>query len=248
MYKENKGFTLVEIAIVLTIIGLLIGGIIKGSQMIKNAEVSATIANMKSIQAAMATFRSSYRAYPGDFSTATTQLANCDASTNCTDGNGDSFIWVPYSAYYYMRGTPLDTGLERETWLFWKHLALANLISGVDVSDNGTSKGVPIADIGGIIKAGTHSGNTNCSYGTDYARGWWLSVVPAFNYFCTSGNGFEVKISAQVDRKIDDGMPTTGDLRAGGSVADLCAIDSGGRMIYNMVDGDAGCTFSYKIK
>ena len=66
-HSQNRdGFTLVEISIVMIIIGLLIGGILKGQELVKSAEVSRAVTELKSMQAAIETFRSEYRAFPGD--------------------------------------------------------------------------------------------------------------------------------------------------------------------------------------
>ena len=71
MLKELKtkqgGFTLVELAIVMVIIGLLIGGILKGQELIKNAAISATAAQIKAFESAFVTFEDIYQAKPGDF-------------------------------------------------------------------------------------------------------------------------------------------------------------------------------------
>ena len=50
--SHAKGFTLVEIAIVLVIIGLLLGGILKGQEMITQAKIKNSIADFSGISAA----------------------------------------------------------------------------------------------------------------------------------------------------------------------------------------------------
>ena len=82
--STTKGFTLVELAIVMTIIGLLIGGILKGQELIENARVTATIAQVKSYEAATSTFRDRFDALPGDMPSASTRIAGCN--TNCNPG------------------------------------------------------------------------------------------------------------------------------------------------------------------
>ena len=66
MQSRQGGFTLVEIAIVLVIIGLLLGGILKGQEMITQAKIKNVIADMSGVSAAMYGYQDRYRALPGD--------------------------------------------------------------------------------------------------------------------------------------------------------------------------------------
>jgi prepilin-type N-terminal cleavage/methylation domain-containing protein len=118
MMNKNKqqGFTLVEIAIVLVIIGLLLGGVLKGQEMIKSAKVKSQMQQIDGISAAFNTYQDKYGALPGDD-------ANAAANTGIAgltggDGNGDI------------------SNNEGSTRL-WQHLEAANLLAGYTPAANG---------------------------------------------------------------------------------------------------------------
>jgi prepilin-type N-terminal cleavage/methylation domain-containing protein len=74
--RSQAGFTLVELAIVMIIIGLLIAGVLKGQQLIGNAKVTAQVAQFKAIDAATSTFKDMYASLPGDITNPNTRLAD----------------------------------------------------------------------------------------------------------------------------------------------------------------------------
>jgi prepilin-type N-terminal cleavage/methylation domain-containing protein len=82
--SSQKGFTLVEIAIVLIIIGLLIGGIIKGQAMIRNAKVKRLVGDIDGMRTAILTFQDRFGQLPGDENNANTPTGD----TNNGDGDG----------------------------------------------------------------------------------------------------------------------------------------------------------------
>ena len=84
MYK-SRGFTLIEIAIVLVIIGLLLGGVLKGQELITSARVRNLISQQDGIKAAFFGFQDRFRALPGDYAAATTNIAGVSDNGN---GNG----------------------------------------------------------------------------------------------------------------------------------------------------------------
>ena len=81
--KKTLGFTLVEIAIVLVIIGLLLGGILKGQEMITQARIKNVINDFNGITAAINSYQDRYRALPGDDINAASRWAGSFG------GNGD---------------------------------------------------------------------------------------------------------------------------------------------------------------
>ena len=80
MRSIARGFTLIEIAIVLVIIGLLLGGVLKGEELIRAARVRNLINEQQNIKAAFYGFQDRYRALPGDYGSAANNIS-CGATT-----------------------------------------------------------------------------------------------------------------------------------------------------------------------
>src|SRR6202171_88219 len=115
MKSQQSGFTLVEIAIVLVIIGLLLGGILKGQELINSAKVKNLANDFRVIPTYVYGFQDKFKALPGDDSAAQTHLSTCVAP--CRNGNGNGVI----------NGSWNTSTATDETWQFWAHVRLANL-------------------------------------------------------------------------------------------------------------------------
>src|SRR5436853_1276778 len=90
MNKRETGFTLIEIAIVLVIIGLLLGGVLKGQELITGARVRNFIQQQDGVKAAYFGFLDRYRALPGDYAQATANISGMSvAACNAGNGNGE---------------------------------------------------------------------------------------------------------------------------------------------------------------
>lgn len=125
---KQKGFTLVEIAIVLVIVGLLIGGVLKGQEMITNAKLKRVESDNAGIAAAMFSYQDRYLQLPGDDNdaiarfTVYTGLAPADF-----EGDASGTIDGIWNANNFSDLTGAGGG---ETDKFFGHLRAAGLIPG----------------------------------------------------------------------------------------------------------------------
>ena len=113
--KQQGGFTLIEIAIVLVIIGLLLGGILKGQELITQAKIRNVVNDFNGTSAAYYAYQDRYRAIPGDDINAASRWTNPQATSG--DGNGS------------ISGSYNDTA-GSEAAYFWQDLRLSGLIAG----------------------------------------------------------------------------------------------------------------------
>jgi len=190
--KSQSGFTLVEIAIVLVIIGLLLGGILKGQEMITQAKIKNLINDFNGITVAITSYQDRYRALPGDDQNATTRWTVQAPGK----GNGNGIIEGKYkdNDTSGTGGAPAD---GKESNLFWQHLRIAGFVSGLTTL---TGSGTPPPNAGGGI-VGVESGVV----GTN-GLGFTGSIV------CFSN--LPEKIASALDSQLDDGAPNTGTVRA----------------------------------
>jgi len=140
-FHRQSGFTLVEIAIVLVIIGLLLGGVLKGQEMITNAKVSKIDTDFKGITAAILAYQDRYGVLPGDDPAASTRFAGTWAGTDNGNGNG------------VIQGTWNSTNNTQETRKVWKHLRGSGLIKG-PVNNTTASYQQPSNAFGGMLGIG----------------------------------------------------------------------------------------------
>lgn len=244
-----RGFTLVELAIVMTVIGIVVGSIIKGQEMIKNARATATITQMQSYQTAVINFRDAFGAMPGDMRNAATRLPNCNA--NCTpfaDESNDNIIGNPTWGDDWMAqaGTTVNlpaTSVADETVLFWAHLTLSDMIGGVNnaairsgnerVAWTHTHPASPIGGgfVVGFINGQPLPGDPREDDPTDDVilgpRGLVFMIVntpqvDGIDQLSTPAEQvMPVHMARIIDGKIDDGYPHLGRVRAYG-FGDTC--------------------------
>lgn len=185
MKRKQSGFTLIEIAIVLLIIGLLLGGIMKGQSMINSARVRAIANDLTGIEAAWISFQDRYRSLPGDFPQASTHIVQ-----GAVDGDANARV---------------DTGAEAGA--VWQHLAGAGFISGI-------FDGAPIASLtDSACAVTTCPGNPYNGFYKIGNSSNALNQTTASHELTTGGN-IPVEVLYELDLKMDDGVAGTGRLRA----------------------------------
>jgi len=199
----QQGFTLIELSIVLVIIGLIVGGVLVGQDLIKAAQLRAAINQINSYDTAVNTFQAKYNGIPGDLSNPVN--FGFDSSTSANAGNGvldNSDAGV----------TP--TKFDMEPAAFWRHLYQANLIS-----EN-------IA--GGSYAAGGPATRGNYVPASKLGQGAYLMALSTggVNYYLFDNMTLAAGVYAlvhtaispldaySIDSKMDDGLPATGKVNA----------------------------------
>jgi prepilin-type N-terminal cleavage/methylation domain-containing protein len=138
---RQAGFTLVEIAIVLVIIGLLLGGVLKGQEMIENAKIKSIVGDMKAVQAAYNGYVDRYKAIPGDETVATMTGRGWIGGVAPTGTAGDGVLAITTAQTFTNGGGQAA---------FWSSLRFAGLIAG-DPKAPATQAGLQTHGGGGVI-------------------------------------------------------------------------------------------------
>ena len=236
---SQSGFTLVELAIVLMIIGLLIGGILRGQELMNNARISSTIQQVKAYQGATVTFLDAYSASPGDLPTAMARLPGCTADNFCVNGDGNGILGITNGTVAMQTG---NAATRVETSMFWKHLALTHLISGITPSANPANPEWGETHPAAKLRGGFHALNLAGTLSTRVVQsGLFLRLQTALTGSspfsgatcstspCPSTEAVSAKEAYQIDTKMDDGLPEGGSVYAddqgGGAVACEWAYD-----------------------
>jgi prepilin-type N-terminal cleavage/methylation domain-containing protein len=193
MKQRNQGFTLVEIAIVLVIIGLLLGGILKGQEMITQAKIKNVISDFSGISAAYHGYVDRYKKIPGDDPCAGTTNSAIAASTcgtavgrwtGASHGDGNGVVAGKYNS-----STPAD-----ESRMWWDHLRRAGFVSGVgDLQPFNALSGQIGVQTGGSV--------------SDTALGGFAGII-----ICSANMPDKIAIAA--DTQMDDGVSNSGTVRA----------------------------------
>ena len=213
MKRKQSGFTLIEIAIVLVIIGLLLGGVMKGQELINSAKVKNLASDFKNTSLYIYSYQDKYRALPGDDALAASHVTGATTAAGANLGNGriDGF-WDDYTA-------ASDTV---ESFLFWQQVRLAGIATGI--TNTTDLVGYPPRNtLGGLI------GITN----TTAANLPITGLTGA--YIICSGN-IQGKFAKQLDIMMDDGATATGSMRTSAAVPGAKSINQA--VVADPVDSD----------
>ena len=230
MKQNQSGFTLIEIAIVLVIIGLLLGGVLKGQELINSAKVKNLAGDFKNTSVFIYSYQDKFRTLPGDDPQVANHVTNGqlpDVVVNIGDGriNGK---WDVYSA--------LGAGAT-ESNMFWQHVRLAGIATGVTVPGDTATQYPPRNTLGGLM------GVTNSTV-ADNPVGDSTAVPPTDlkgTYIICSGNILG-KFAKQLDILLDDGATSTGSMQtipqaAAGTTKGVAVLNPDDTTLYTVCMG-----------
>jgi type II secretory pathway pseudopilin PulG len=240
-YRNQQvfGFTLVELAIVMIVIGVLIGGVLKGREMILASQVTATTAQIQSYKTAIRTFEDMYGALPGDMINAGQRLPGCAATPGCASGNGNGRIGAGTTSYEF--GAPPPA----ESMAFFIHLKLSDLIGGLTgVAGDEWGGAFPPARIGGGFIAGTSESGAlplMVTTASSPPGEFGLVLMQSGSFDGNATPALTPNQAIRIDRKIDDGVDATGIVRAFGA-------DCGGAGGYAEARAEIICGLYYFLR
>jgi prepilin-type N-terminal cleavage/methylation domain-containing protein len=224
--SNNQGFTLAEMSIVLVIIGLILGAIVVGQEMIAAAGIRAAVSQVNKYQAAVSAFTAKYQALPGDMPA---KIANKygfvarGTHEGQGDGNGVLECWNGSAASGICQG-------DGETSTFWIDLSQAGMIEGGFINANGETSPIgagayniphssPLVKISDVLPPSA-IGNGNYVYvysanGVNYIGiSYIVGIQTADLQEILSTPGMTVSQAFNLDTKIDDGLPQSGTVTA----------------------------------
>ncbi|MBL8676376.1 MAG: prepilin-type N-terminal cleavage/methylation domain-containing protein [Alphaproteobacteria bacterium] len=221
---HEAGFSLIELAVVLIIMGLLIGGILKGRDLIESARLKRVISQLNELRMATSTFLDKYDSLPGDFHNASTQI-----KPSLPNGNGNGLV----------EGAGLAPGSE--ALAFWAHLAGAELIGNpgleneINIGEFG--KGAPESSLGGGFTVESNPQGLS---------GFLFILGQKHNTHGTGGLLTPAQ-ALSIDKRMDNGHPTSGKVRAmdGTDKAPHSCVLEGGA--YNLENHDAACVLFFQL-
>ena len=212
--SHARGFSLVELSIVLVILGLLTGGILAGQSLIRAAELRSVNTEYSRYAAATNSFRDKYFAVPGDMLNATkfwgkdTAQCNSDPQAAGTPGtcNGTGDGDVNYA---------VAANTTSEIFQFWKHLALAGLIEGSYSGLSGPASMYNVVAGTNVPRSRLANASWHASTNRNYAGDTETFRIDLGSYFmlqsAVSGDPVLTPEEAwNIDTKFDDGKPGSG--------------------------------------
>ncbi len=214
--SAQKGFTLVELSIVLVIIGLIIGGILKGQELIENARIKNVVSQTQAYQAAFVAFQDKYNGIAGDLLNAQLLIPNCTAAPctpTPTGGNGNNIIGADAGPAY--NG---NLSANAENLAFWQQLASARFIGGIDLGTASTTI------YGSRLPAVQTGGGFQIVYEATSGR-HALRLAGAVGAPTAATGALRADQALQIDQVLDDGLPNTGSVITNGTISNATCFD-----------------------
>jgi prepilin-type N-terminal cleavage/methylation domain-containing protein len=184
--NKQKGFTLIELAIVLVIIGLLLGGVLRGQALIDSAKVKNLAADFRNVPVYVYGYQDKFKAIPGDDAHAADHLTGATNSTGTATGQIEG-VWDS--------NTTTDDSI-----LFWQHARLAGLAPGPTTIGTGTDAAAS------FVPKNSNGGRIGVSGSAP------ITGMQGSFFMCSAG--IDAKFALQIDTTIDDGDTSAGTIRA----------------------------------
>lgn len=260
--RERQGFTLIELSIVLVIIGLVVGGILAGRELIEAASIRAQISQIDQMRTAVLMFQEKYGGYPGDLTPDIAgRLGMATRSGLDGMGNGDMQIGAggfPFTSMYCLRG---------ESSLFWNDLTFDPLIKGRYAENGEAPITIAPGEAGRYLPEAAMGNGASIQVYSHYLP-FSVSSACAEHDFCFSTTritftnpdgayaGFEdAFLPAQafaIDSKMDDGVPQDGRVVGGRALgAHLsyatapCVANGGSGVQYDLAEDSRVCSLNF---
>ncbi|HEX5538953.1 MAG TPA: prepilin-type N-terminal cleavage/methylation domain-containing protein [Methylophilaceae bacterium] len=193
--KKQSGFTLIELAIVLVIIGLLLGGVLKGQELINSAKVKNMATDFKNAQVYIYGYQDRFKALPGDDHSANTHVGGTVATTAGQTQNA------------IIQGDWNSQTTTDESFLFWQHVRLAGLAPGPTTFGSA-------AELATYIPRNADGGQIGVQSITGFTA---VSVAPTAGgitgAYVICSDGILGRFAKQLDTTLDDGVGNTGSMR-----------------------------------
>lgn len=203
----EKGFSLVELSIVLVILGLLVGGILAGQSLIRAAELRSITTEQGRFVTAMSAFRDKYFAMPGDFARAS------EFGWGSYNGDSDGLIDATTSIT-----SATNPGTINEVSAIWIHLSSAGLVEGsytifASTSTPVLATNIPRSKLNGAGWAASNLGSVLPTSAThfpaNYGNAFLIGAVNSTNTNEPSGV-MKAEEAWNIDTKMDDGRADNG--------------------------------------
>ncbi len=243
VFSRGLGFTLIELSVVLVIIGLIIGGVLMGRDLIDDAKMKSIMKGYDEVNIGITTFKVKYNALPGDMATATGIWGDSASGGETANGDGNGRF---------------DFGCHAEERRVFEHLSLAMLYPGNYDADASVNPNAATIGPGNVFPISRFSSTLGITVGTptyfNPADIWGklnyknlIYTLGAAGNCLDDGYKFTGRQSWEYDIKFDDGLPTTGKLVAFGGFLS-CGDWASDPPVYASAETTLDCDLMYVMQ